>query len=183
MFEDAFRRDITINSLFYNIHTQQVEDFTGKGLADLQGGIIRTPLAPRETFLDDPLRILRVIRFASRFNYRIEPSIFEAAVDPQVRMALHDKVSKERIWTELDKMIQGKFPYISFRYIHDMKLYSLLFEPVALQLWNPPLISQEKLEFLRRKQENGANSILNMEDPFSLEVLKVVEKLEEYEWP
>lgn len=76
--EDALRRDITINALFYNIHTHQVEDFTGKGLSDLENGIVRTPLQPVQTFLDDPLRILRVIRFASRFNYKILDGIWEA---------------------------------------------------------------------------------------------------------
>lgn len=65
--EDALRRDLTINALFYNINEQKVEDFTGKGLEDLQNGIIRTPLDPLQTFLDDPLRVLRTIRFACRF--------------------------------------------------------------------------------------------------------------------
>lgn len=50
--QDAERRDFTINSLFYNLNTGQVEDFTGKGLRDLEAGIIRTPLDPRTTFLD-----------------------------------------------------------------------------------------------------------------------------------
>ena len=54
--------DITINSLFYNIHTKRIEDYTKKGLDDLRNGFIRTPLDPKETFLDDPLRILRVLR-------------------------------------------------------------------------------------------------------------------------
>lgn len=74
--EDAFRRDITINALFYNINTEQVEDFTGMGLKDLERGIARTPLDPYQTFTDDPLRILRVIRFASRFEYKVEDSIW-----------------------------------------------------------------------------------------------------------
>jgi len=62
--EDAFRRDLTINALFFNITQQQIEDYTGRGLKDLKRGYIRTPLEPRQTFLDDPLRILRTIRFA-----------------------------------------------------------------------------------------------------------------------
>ncbi|KAL9931372.1 hypothetical protein V8E36_009769 [Tilletia maclaganii] len=82
--EDAERRDITINSLVYNVHTEQVEDLTGKpaqhispysssniyalaagqGIDDLTHGIVRTPLPPYQTFLDDPLRVLRCIRFA-----------------------------------------------------------------------------------------------------------------------
>ncbi|KAE8213280.1 hypothetical protein CF327_g3178 [Tilletia walkeri] len=79
--EDAERRDITINSLFYNVHTQQVEDLTGMGLNDLARGLIRTPLPPHITFLDDPLRVLRCIRFAARFNYVVHPDIIACLSD------------------------------------------------------------------------------------------------------
>ncbi|KAJ1023167.1 hypothetical protein NDA16_003320 [Ustilago loliicola] len=73
--EDAERRDITINSLLYNVHTRQVEDHTGLGLQDLASGLIRTPLPPLTTFLDDPLRVLRCVRFSSRFAYELHPTI------------------------------------------------------------------------------------------------------------
>ena len=63
--EDALRRDFTINSLFYNLHTQSIEDFTGRGLSDLQKRILRTPLQASATFLEDPLRLLRAARFAA----------------------------------------------------------------------------------------------------------------------
>lgn len=74
---DAFRRDITINSLFYNINEQKVEDFTGMGLLDLQSKVLRTPLEPLKTFTDDPLRILRVLRFKSRYGFSIDQSIID----------------------------------------------------------------------------------------------------------
>ncbi|PWY97214.1 hypothetical protein BCV70DRAFT_203050 [Testicularia cyperi] len=73
--EDAERRDITINSMLYNVHTRRVEDHTGMGLQDLAAGLIRTPLPPLTTFLDDPLRVLRCVRFASRFAYELHPTI------------------------------------------------------------------------------------------------------------
>ncbi|CAO1624673.1 unnamed protein product [Parajaminaea phylloscopi] len=73
--EDAERRDITINSLFYNVKSRAVEDWTGKGLDDLRTGLVRTPLSPLTTFLDDPLRVLRCVRFASRFNYHLDETI------------------------------------------------------------------------------------------------------------
>lgn len=75
--EDAERRDLTINSLFYNIQEAKVEDMTGKGIYDLKKGIIWTPLEPYKTFLDDPLRILRTIRFATRFGFKITEEIME----------------------------------------------------------------------------------------------------------
>lgn len=71
--EDAYRRDLTINSLFYNIMEDKVEDYTGLGLQDINDKIIRTPLDPLQTFLDDPLRLLRTVRFASRFGFTIVP--------------------------------------------------------------------------------------------------------------
>jgi tRNA nucleotidyltransferase/poly(A) polymerase len=63
--EDACRRDLTINSLFYNVNTGMVEDYCGRGLADLRQGVIRTPLPPFTTLLDDPLRVLRAIRLVA----------------------------------------------------------------------------------------------------------------------
>lgn len=67
--EDAYRRDLTINSLFYNINKGEVEDFTMRGVQDIKDGIVRTPLDPLQTFLDDPLRVLRAVRFACRFDF------------------------------------------------------------------------------------------------------------------
>ena len=87
--QDAFRRDFTINSLFYNINTGTVEDFTGRGIEDMKFGIIRTPLPAKETFIDDPLRVLRAIRFASRFGFSLDESLVEAARDTTVRVLVY----------------------------------------------------------------------------------------------
>ncbi|KAK9894794.1 poly A polymerase C-terminal region-like protein [Cystobasidium minutum MCA 4210] len=127
--EDALRRDITINTLFYNIHTRQVEDWTQKGLSDLLSSspLIRTPLEPLQTFLDDPLRILRCIRFASRFNFPLDPSIKPAVEDARVKRALLTKVSKERIGVELEKMLRGRDPLLSLKMIVHLSLYNDLF--------------------------------------------------------
>lgn len=104
--EDAERRDATINALFYNLHNDQVEDFTG-GLADLDAKLIRTPLEPRTTFMDDPLRVLRLIRFASRLNFKIYPAAETCMSDPAVMEALKMKISRERVGIELEKMLKG----------------------------------------------------------------------------
>lgn len=86
------RRDLTINSLFYNINTGTVEDYTGKGTSDLRLGLVRTPLPPCETLLDDPLRALRAVRFASRLKFRVHEELMEAGRDPRVHEALCTKV-------------------------------------------------------------------------------------------
>lgn len=75
--EDAEWWDLTINAMFYNIQEGKLEDYTGKGFEDLKEGIARTPLEPYKTFKDDPLRILRTIRFASRFDLKVAPEIEE----------------------------------------------------------------------------------------------------------
>ncbi|WWC69407.1 uncharacterized protein I206_103346 [Kwoniella pini CBS 10737] len=105
-FEDASRRDLTINALFYNVHTREVEDYTQRGLSDLDNKIACTPLPPKQTFQDDPLRILRCIRFASRFNLTIEGHVIEAIKEEEVKAAIATKVSKERIGIEVTKMLQ-----------------------------------------------------------------------------
>ncbi|KAK7468557.1 CCA tRNA nucleotidyltransferase, mitochondrial [Stygiomarasmius scandens] len=133
--QDAQRRDITINALFYNVHTRSVEDFTEKGLEDLRNGIIRTPLPPKETFLDDPLRILRCIRFASRFGFKLVPEIPTSISDPEIQDALVSKVARDRVGEELSKMMKGNDPLHSIRLINDLGLYRSIFSVI------PPSIS------------------------------------------
>jgi tRNA nucleotidyltransferase/poly(A) polymerase len=103
--EDAHRRDLTINSLFYNINTSSIEDFTQRGLQDLVEKRISTPLPPLVTLQDDPLRCLRVVRFANRFNFSLTHELAEACQDPLVHESLERKVSSERIAQELNLMI------------------------------------------------------------------------------
>ncbi|KAH0599706.1 hypothetical protein MHUMG1_02496 [Metarhizium humberi] len=103
--EDALRRDATINAFFYNIHTEQIEDFTG-GMRDLTAKVLRTPLSPLETFKDDPLRVLRLVRFASRLGFSIEEETKKVMAHPEVLDALQVKISRERVGTELEKMLK-----------------------------------------------------------------------------
>lgn len=106
--EDAMRRDATVNALFYNIHTEKVEDFTGRGLEDMAAKIIRTPLAPYQTFKDDPLRVLRLIRFASRLGYKIEADAEKAMELEDIKEALNKKISRERVGKEIEKALKGR---------------------------------------------------------------------------
>lgn len=105
--EDARRRDATINALFYNLNTDQIEDFTG-GVPDIEKKIIRTPLEPLRTFTDDPLRVLRLIRFASRLSFSIDPNTERYMADEKVLASLRVKISRERVGIELEKMLRGK---------------------------------------------------------------------------
>lgn len=136
--EDAKRRDLTINSLFYNINSEKIEDFVG-GLEDLRNRIAKTPTDPVQTFLDDPLRILRTVRFAAKYGLKLDPSIVEAAHNPDVQKAFKEKISKERIWTELagkkegekwkPGALIGQNPHSAITLLKELGLLELIFDP------------------------------------------------------
>ena len=125
--QDAERRDLTINALFYNLHTEDVEDFT-TGLEDLEKRLVRTPLCPSVTFHDDPLRLLRCVRFACRFGCRIHDDIVNVAQQPSVHAALRDKVSRERVGIEIRKTLMGPDPSRCFKCFQDFKVEDCLFK-------------------------------------------------------
>ncbi|KAL5113195.1 CCA tRNA nucleotidyltransferase, mitochondrial [Pleosporales sp. CAS-2024a] len=136
--EDALRRDATVNALFYNLHTCQVEDFTRQGFDDMAAKIIRTPLEPTQTFKDDPLRILRLIRFASRLDYVIEPQTAEAMANAEIQHVLKVKISRERVGIELEKMLKGPRPRMALHLIDRFGLYSTVFTDPTRELPSKP---------------------------------------------
>lgn len=143
--EDAERRDCTINALYYNIHSMMIEDPTGHGLRDLLLlRRIRTPLAPRKTFMDDPLRVLRCIRFAARFDFEIQAETLREMKSTGVRRALKEKVVKERVGIELLKMMKTEHAskaLRSLRILHSQELYEVVFLDSILD------ISSRSLDF------------------------------------
>ncbi|MCQ2184117.1 MAG: HD domain-containing protein [Bacteroidales bacterium] len=108
--QDCFRRDLTINSLYRNISTGEILDLTGKGLEDISNHVIRTTRDPDPVFDEDPLRILRCIRFASRFGWEIEKGTFSAMTRQVPRMAI---LTKDRIADELTGMLCGAHPVMA----------------------------------------------------------------------
>lgn len=109
--EDAKRRDLTINSLYYNISTERVHDYNN-GLDDLVNQVIKTPTDPDITFNDDPLRILRVIRFSTRFGWGIEKNTWLGMVKNAHRIKI---ISQERISDEISKILLCEKPSIGIR--------------------------------------------------------------------
>ncbi|KAI9675164.1 MAG: CCA tRNA nucleotidyltransferase, mitochondrial [Trizodia sp. TS-e1964] len=107
--EDALRRDATINALFYNLHTSEIEDFTARGLDDLKAQLIITPLESFQTFMDDPLRVLRLVRFASRLKFNIDPKTQLSMANFQIKQSFREKISRERVGVEVEKMLKGTF--------------------------------------------------------------------------
>lgn len=103
--EDCYRRDFTVNTLYRNISTGEILDMTGRGIADIRRGIIRTPMDPDETFDDDPVRVLRCLRFAARFGWTIDPDTMEGLKNNVDRLGI---VSHERWSAEFQKMLFGR---------------------------------------------------------------------------
>mmetsp|Transcript_24461 Transcript_24461/g.36687 ORF Transcript_24461/g.36687 Transcript_24461/m.36687 type:complete len:624 (-) Transcript_24461:114-1985(-) len=162
--QDSLRRDFTCNALFYNINTGKVEDFTGKGLTDLKNGILRTPLDPAKTFKDDPLRILRAVRFAARFSFILDSDIRKAAKIPAIRVQLEQKVSRERFGIELNKVVGGVGnPAEAFQYLIDFNLEDVVFqEPPKGLLLEDPEVKYRQLNPQKLLRSSGIKTMENM---------------------
>ncbi|MGB5238920.1 MAG: CCA tRNA nucleotidyltransferase, partial [Flavobacteriaceae bacterium] len=123
--DDQKRRDFTINTLAISLNKstygQLLDPF--QGLQDLQKGIIRTPLDPEITYSDDPLRMLRAIRFAAQLDFEIELSSLQAITTHKERIRI---VSRERIVDELHKIMLCKKPSTGLRLLHKTELMPLI---------------------------------------------------------
>jgi poly(A) polymerase len=133
MEDDQNRRDFTINAMAISLNKEDFGSLIDPfgGLAHLEEQIIRTPLDPDITFSDDPLRMMRAIRFAAQLKFIIEDETFEAIVRNAARINI---ISKERIAEELNKIILSPKPSVGFKLLDKSGLLSLFFpELVALK--------------------------------------------------
>lgn len=124
---DAQRRDFTINGMFFDPCTAEVLDYVG-GRADLQARMIRAIGEPAERFAEDYLRMLRAVRFAARFDFDIEPRTFDAIAGAAGAIA---KISAERVFQELDKMLRGPHPRRALELLHATGLLPHVLPEVA----------------------------------------------------
>ncbi|MBR1688071.1 MAG: HD domain-containing protein [Prevotella sp.] len=128
--DDQNRRDFTINAMAICLNNsrfgQLVDPFNG--LADLEDGIIATPLDPDVTFSDDPLRMMRCVRFATQLNFQIEEETFEGLERMADRIKI---VSGERIAVELNKIMMAPHPSIGFEYLQRSGLLNLILPELA----------------------------------------------------
>lgn len=128
--DDQNRRDFTINAMAICLNKdrfgQLVDPFNG--IADLEDGIIATPLDPEITFSDDPLRMMRCIRFATQLNFQIEDETFEALQRMADRIKI---VSGERIEVELNKIMMAKHPSVGFEYLQRSGLLNIILPELA----------------------------------------------------
>lgn len=117
--EDVERRDLTINSLLYDISNKKILDLTGKGLSDIKNKIIRTPLDANIIFKEDPLRMLRVVRFACRYDWTLSNEMIKSLRD-NYRML--EYISEERKREELNKILLSKYPDVGIQLLMDTNL-------------------------------------------------------------
>lgn len=134
--EDAERRDFTINGMFYDPIEERVYDYVG-GKEDLKKGIIRAIGSPHARFLEDRLRMMRAVRYATRFNFTIEPATLNAILEHAP--SLFPSVAIERVWQEFEKM--SKFGHFekSLRLLYRLNLLQTIFPELKI-------LSSEEIE-------------------------------------
>ena len=128
--DDQNRRDFTINAMAICLNSSRFGELVDpfNGVADLEDGIIATPLDPEITFSDDPLRMMRCIRFATQLNFRIEEETFEALQRMADRIKI---VSGERIEVELNKIMMAPHPSIGFELLQRSGLLMIILPELA----------------------------------------------------
>lgn len=131
--DDQNRRDFTINAMGLSLMAANFGELIDpfNGMSDLRRKLIRTPLEPEITFSDDPLRMMRAVRFASQLNFDIEPDTFDGLVKTAERI---DIISRERINDEFNKIVLSPVPSYGFKLLHQAGILKRIFpEFVELQ--------------------------------------------------
>ncbi len=124
--DDLSRRDFTINAIAASLNSGSIGSIEDpfNGQADLKSKILKTPLDPEKTFDDDPLRILRAVRFSSQLSFEIDPIVLRAGKKMNERLKI---VSQERITDELLKIISSPIPSVGLQAAYDMGLLGVIF--------------------------------------------------------
>jgi poly(A) polymerase len=155
--EDAFRRDFTINALFYDIATFSIIDYVG-GLEDLREGVVRSIGDPAVRFQEDPVRMLRAVALASRLDFKIDPPVLDAIRDHRHEIA---RSSAARLLEEYYKILRAGNAEKTFRTLKEVGLL----EPISAELHrgaaDPLWRSLAELDAFRRRFESTPDTLTN----------------------
>ena len=128
--EDAWRRDFTVNALYYNIQDFSVVDYTG-GMEDLQAGLLRTIGDARQRYREDPVRMLRAVRFAAKIGFRLHPSAEQALFELGHLLA---DMPPARLFDEVLKLFMGGCALQTFELLRHYRLFEHLFPATEVSL-------------------------------------------------
>ena len=151
--DDCFRRDFTINSLFINISNNELVDYSKNGLNDIRNKVIRSTSNPDVIFNDDSLRILRMVRFASKLGFEIEDETLKGAIRHVDRLEI---ISKERIQDEFSKMITSDNPEFAIRLLFEIGAYKYVFDKLWFESESEYLAKSIPASFERLKAQKDA---------------------------
>jgi poly(A) polymerase len=125
--EDASRRDFTINALFYDLDAGQILDWVG-GMGDIERRVVRTIGEPETRFREDPVRILRAIRFASKLDLGIDPDVYDAMVFTRASLA---RAARPRLFEEILRLLRGGGAHRSIWLAWELGILSVLLPELA----------------------------------------------------
>ena len=146
LLDDCLRRDFTINCLFYRIEDGIIEDFT-TGYDDLMNQLIRTPINPIQSFIDDPLRIFRGIRFSCKYGYQIETETYQAMSNENVLKGI-SKAAKHRRLSEIENILLSQSPSYGFHIFEQCHLLKEVLESDQSKQCDWKTILSESIELL-----------------------------------
>jgi poly(A) polymerase len=155
--EDAFRRDFTINALFYDIGTFSIIDYAG-GLEDLRAGVVRCIGNPTERFQEDPVRMIRAISMASRLGFRIDEPIDQAIATNRDELA---RSAPARLIEELYKLLRSGSAEQAFRMLAERRLLESIAPELQSRAGTGLWASLARVDLYRRRFEDAPDTLTN----------------------
>jgi poly(A) polymerase len=155
--EDAFRRDFTINALFYDIGTFSIIDYTG-GLRDLRDGVVRSIGDPLERFAEDPVRMIRAVAMAARLGFQIDPPIDEAISAKRGEIA---RSAPARLIEELYKLLRSGAAEVAFRMLAERRLFEPLSADLQARAGDALWASLARLDAYRKRWPQTPDTLTN----------------------
>jgi len=197
--EDAFRRDFTINALFYDLKTNKIIDYVD-GIEDLKNQVIRTVGNPEDRFKEDYLRVLRALRFSIQLNFTLDPNTEKILFKYKTKML--ETISKDRIYVECFKTLQCRQFEKAMRVFKKLGLLKKLWERIELlnwdfckKFWNHPVpdelledksfiwalvfypLLMQEAEYILRNSDNYPLGTHLKEWKFPIKVIKSIKEL------